>query len=134
MQIMPATAHWAARRLGLKNYRKARIHDLGTNLKLGTYYLRTVLSRFDNNPVLAFAAYNAGPTRAQQWRGDVPLEGAIYIETIPFSETRHYVRKVMGNIVYYSRLFGQPAASLKQRLGVIEPDKAASHVATADQF
>jgi soluble lytic murein transglycosylase len=133
MQIMPATAHWAAQRLGLKGYRRAHIHELGTNLKLGTYYLKTVLSRFDNNPVLAFAAYNAGPTRAQQWRGDVPLEGAIYIETIPFDETRHYVRKVMGNIVYYSRQFGEPAASLKQRLGVIKPDNSANHVATANQ-
>lgn len=128
MQIMPSTARWVAHRLGIR-YRKGRIHELGTNLKLGTYYLRTVLSRFHNNPVLAFAAYNAGPTRAQKWRGDAPLEGAIYIETIPFSETRHYVRKVMSNTVYYSRLFGQPA-SLKNRLGTIKPTKAARHVIT----
>ena len=128
MQIMPSTARWVAHRLGMR-YHKGRIHELGTNLKLGTYYLKTVLSRFNNNPVLAFAAYNAGPTRAQKWRGDAPLEGAIYIETIPFSETRHYVRKVMSNTVYYSRLFGQPA-SLKNRLGTIKPTKAARHVTT----
>ena len=121
MQIMPATARWVARKLGIKDYRHALIHQLETNLRLGTYYLKTVLSRFDNNAVLASTAYNAGPSRARQWRGDKPLEGAIYVETIPFDETRHYVRKVMSNTVYYAKLFGQPVESLKQRLGVIAP-------------
>jgi len=121
MQIMPATARWVARKLGMKDFRHALVRELDTNLKLGTYYLKTVLSRFDNNAVLASTAYNAGPSRARQWRGDKPLEGAIYIETIPFDETRHYVRKVMSNTVYYAKLFGQPVESLKQRLGVIAP-------------
>jgi soluble lytic murein transglycosylase len=68
---------------------------------------------------LASAAYNAGPGRAKKWRADRPLEGAIYAETIPFSETRDYVKKVMSNSVYYSVLFtGQPD-SLKTRLGVV---------------
>ena len=124
MQIMPATARWVARKLGMKDFRHALVHELDTNLKLGTYYLKTVLSRFDNNAVLASTAYNAGPSRARQWRGDKPLEGAIYIETIPFDETRHYVRKVMSNTVYYAKLFGQPVESLKQRLGVIAPKDA----------
>jgi soluble lytic murein transglycosylase len=124
MQIMPATARWVARKLGMKGYRRALIHELDTNLRLGTYYLKTVLSRFDNNPVLASTAYNAGPSRAQQWRGKIPLEGAIYAETIPFDETRHYVKKVMSNTVYYAKLFGQPVESLKQRLGVIAPKDA----------
>ena len=132
MQIMPATARWAARQMGMKGYRTALIHELDTNLKLGTYYLKTVLSQLDSNPVLATAAYNAGPNRAQQWRGDTTLEGAIYIENIPFSETRDYVRKVMSNTVYYARLFGQPAASLKQRLGVVAPKKIISRTALAN--
>ena len=71
--------------------------------------------------VLASTAYNAGPTRAQQWRGEIPLEGAIYAETIPFDETRHYVKNVMSNTVYYAKLFGQPIESFKKRLGVIAP-------------
>jgi soluble lytic murein transglycosylase len=121
MQIMPETARWVARKIGMKNYRTALISELGTNLKLGTYYLKTVLSQLGDNPVLASAAYNAGPNRAQQWRGDKPLEGAIYIETIPFDETRDYVKKVMSNTAYYARLFGQPEIPLKQRLGVIAP-------------
>ncbi len=120
MQIMPATARWVAQKMGMKNYRKPLVRQLETNLSLGTYYMKTVLAWFDNNPVLAAAAYNAGPSRARQWRGDASLEGAIYAETIPFDETRDYVKKVMSNTVYYAQLFGQPHRSLKQRMGVIE--------------
>lgn len=133
MQIMPATARWAAHRLGMRDYRQALIHQLETNLRLGTYYLKTVLSWFDNNPVLASAAYNAGPSRARQWRGEIPLEGAIYAETIPFDETRDYVKKVMSNTVYYAKLFGQPASSLKQRMGVIAAKDAANQQAISDE-
>ena len=72
-------------------------------------------------PVLASAAYNAGPGRARKWRADEPLEGAIYAETIPFNETRDYVKKVMSNSVYYSALFEGKPQHLKPRLGVIGP-------------
>jgi soluble lytic murein transglycosylase len=123
MQIMPATARWAAHRIGLKGYRKGLIHQLDVNLRLGTYYMKSVYSRFDDNPVLASAAYNAGPTRANRWRGTVPLEGAIYAETIPFDETRDYVQKVMSNTIYYAKLFGHPSESLRQRLGVVDTNK-----------
>ncbi|HZW25409.1 MAG TPA: transglycosylase SLT domain-containing protein [Gallionella sp.] len=119
MQIMPSTASWVARKLGLKDYRQSLIHQLDTNLKLGTYYMKTVLNWFDDSPVLASAAYNAGPSRARRWRADRPLEGAIYAETIPFDETRDYVKKVMSNTVYYSRQFGAPPKSLKQRMGTV---------------
>ena len=120
MQIMPDTARWVARQIGMKGYRKGLIHRLDVNIKLGTYFMKTVYNQFDANPALASAAYNAGSTRAKQWCGPEPLEGAIYIETIPFDETRDYVKKVMSNTIYYSKLFGQTSLSLKQRLGTIE--------------
>lgn len=120
MQIMPATAKWVARKMGMHDYRNALIHETEVNLKLGTYYMKNVLSSFDNNAAMASAAYNAGPGRARNWRGDRPLEGAIYAETIPFDETRDYVKKVMSNTVYYAKLFGQAGLSLKKRLGVID--------------
>ena len=120
MQVMPATARWIAQKLGMKDYRNALISQLDTNLKLGTYYMKNVLSTLGNNPVLASAAYNAGPGRARMWLADRPLEGAIYVENIPFDETRDYVKKVMSNTVYYARLFGHASPSLKQRLGMIE--------------
>ncbi|HZW86373.1 MAG TPA: transglycosylase SLT domain-containing protein, partial [Gallionella sp.] len=119
MQIMPGTARLMAKKLGLKNYHDALLHQLDTNLKLGIYYMKSILSELDNNPVLASTAYNAGPRRAEQWRADYPLEGAIYIETIPFDETRNYVKKVMSNTMYYARQFGMPTRSLKTRLGTI---------------
>lgn len=133
MQVMPATARWIAQRLGMKDYRKVLISQLDTNLKLGTYYMKNVLSTLGNNPVLASAAYNAGPGRARQWLANSPLEGAIYVECIPFDETRDYVKKVMSNTVYYAKLFGQAAPTLKQRLGIIDGKPVANRRAMSNE-
>jgi soluble lytic murein transglycosylase len=133
MQVMPATARWIAHKLGMRDYRKKLVGNMETNLILGTYYMKTVLGWFDNNPVLASAAYNAGPRRARQWRGDIALEGAIYTETIPFTETRDYVKKVMSNTVYYAQQFGQPPRSLKQRLGIIAAKNPANQTPIPDE-
>jgi soluble lytic murein transglycosylase len=119
MQLMPATAKWVARKIGLRDFNQSQVHDTQTNVLLGTSYMRLVMENLDNHPVLASAAYNAGPGRAKKWRADRPLEGAIYAETIPFSETRDYVKKVMSNSVYYSAQFNGKADSLKTRLGVV---------------
>ena len=119
MQLMPATAKWVARKIGLRDFSQGRVNDTETNVLLGTSYMRLVMENLDNHPVLASAAYNAGPGRAKKWRADRPLEGAIYAETIPFSETRDYVKKVMSNAVYYSTLFNGKPDSLKARLGTI---------------
>jgi soluble lytic murein transglycosylase len=121
MQVMPSTASWVARKLGMKDFVPAHMEELDTNVFLGTSYLKMVLENLDNHPVLASAAYNAGPGRARRWRDSRSLEGAIYIETIPFSETRDYVKKVMSNAIYYSALFEGKPQSLKARLGVIRP-------------
>lgn len=121
MQLMPATAKWVAKKIGLKDFQHGQVNDTATNVLLGTTYMRLVLESLDNHPVLASAAYNAGPGRARKWRADQPLEGAIYAETIPFSETRDYVKKVMSNSVYYSALFDGKPQSIKSRLGVIAP-------------
>ncbi len=133
MQIMPATARWAAGKLGLKSYRNRLIDQFDTNLRLGTYYMKSILSQFEGNPVLATAAYNAGPLRADQWRGVRPLEGAIYAETLPFEETRDYVKKVMSNTVYYARQFNAPPRSLKQRMGVVAAKHLDSQQAISDE-
>jgi soluble lytic murein transglycosylase len=121
MQVMPATAKWVAKRMGMNSYRPSSVADVETNIALGTGYLRYVLDQLEASPVLAAAAYNAGPGRARRWKADIPLEGAIYAETIPFSETRDYVKKVMINTVYYAALHGGEARSLKDRLGIIPP-------------
>jgi len=121
MQLMPATARWVAKKIGLKDFRQGQVNDTQTNLLLGTTYMRLVMESLDNHPVLASAAYNAGPGRARKWRAATPLEGAVYAETIPFNETRDYVKKVMSNSVYYSTLFDGKPQSLKSRLGVVGP-------------
>ncbi len=120
MQIMPATGRWIARQLGV-NVHKARA-ALGkpeTNIRFGTYYLRHMLDSLQDSTVLATAGYNAGPNRARRWQADVPLEGAIYIETIPYTETREYVKKVMTNALYYSQRLGMDQTDFKDLLGIV---------------
>ncbi len=124
MQLMPATARWVAKRNNVRNFSPARVAEVPINVALGTGYLRHVLDDL-GHPVLASAAYNAGPGRARRWRADQPLEGAIYAETIPFNETRDYVKKVMANTMYYAQIFGGKLMPLKDRLGRI-PAKASS--------
>lgn len=121
MQLMPATAKWVAGKIGLKDWHWSQVTDVDTNLSLGTYYLRHVLDTLDGSPVMASAAYNAGPGRARAWRDNQSMEAAIYAESIPFNETRDYVKKVMANASYYASNFGQQSQSLKARIGVIEP-------------
>lgn len=126
MQLMPATARYVARRMNVADFSPARVNERDMNLQLGTGYLKMVLDDLDGNPVLATAAYNAGPGRPRAWRATLvkPVEGAIFAETIPFNETRDYVKKVMSNSVYYAALFENRAQSLKQRLGTIAPKAA----------
>ena len=118
MQLMPATAKWVAQRNGMHHFSQARVAEVPINVALGTSYLRMVLDDL-GHAVLASAAYNAGPGRARRWRDTRPLEGAIYAETIPFPETRDYVKKVMANTMYYAQLIGGKLVPLKDRLGQI---------------
>lgn len=123
MQVMPATGKWVANKIGVK-LGPGDLHNPDTNVMLGTTYMRLVLESLDNHPVLASAAYNAGPGRARKWRDVKPLEGAIYAETIPFSETRDYVKKVMSNAVFYQTVMTGNTPSLKMMLGTIAPRSA----------
>ena len=121
MQVMPATGKWVAERIGLRGYQQRMLNDPDTNVLLGTSYMRIILGELDNHPVLASAGYNAGPGRARRWRDQRPIEAAIYIETIPFDETRDYVKKVLANAVVYAALFENRPQSLKQWLSPISP-------------
>ncbi|HRP96696.1 MAG TPA: transglycosylase SLT domain-containing protein [Rhodocyclaceae bacterium] len=121
MQVMPATGKWVAKRIGLSGYHPRMLGDPDTNVLLGTSYMRIILSGLDNHPVLASAGYNAGPGRARRWRDERPIEAAIYAETIPFDETRDYVKKVLANAVIYAAMFERRPQSLKARLDVIAP-------------
>jgi soluble lytic murein transglycosylase len=123
MQIMPATAKWVARKIGLSGFSTDQVNDVDTNLLLGTNYLNMVLGDLDGSQAMASAAYNAGPGRPRSWRATLtqPVEGAIFAESIPFNETRNYVKNVLSNATYYAALFENKPQSLKARLGTISP-------------
>ena len=123
MQLMPATARWVAKKMGMGDFSPSRVTDPKVNITLGTRYLKMVLDDLDSSQAMATAAYNAGPKRPRAWRSTLsrPVEGAIFAETIPFEETRGYVKNVLSNATYYAALFENRPQSLKQRLGTIAP-------------
>ena len=124
MQVMPATAKWTAKKIGMNDFAPAKLADRDTNIAIGTAYLKLVLDSFDGSMPLAAAAYNAGPSRARAWRGasGAPvLEAAIWAENIPFNETRDYVKKVLSNTTLYAAMISGQPQSLKARLGSVGP-------------
>ena len=121
MQLMPPTARWVAKQLNRADYRPTQISDVEVNTQFGAFYFRYVLDKLDGVPALAAAAYNAGPNRAQAWRGGSTLEGAVWVETIPFNETRDYVKRVLANTMLYAYLLNQAYVPLSKRLGYVSP-------------
>ncbi len=122
MQLMPGTAKWVAKQTGRADFRGgAQVAQTELNTHFGAYYFKYWLDRLDRMPALAAAAYNAGPGRAQAWRPVAPLEGAIWVETIPFNETRDYVKKVLANAMVYGQSFQTSQEPLTPRLGVVTP-------------
>jgi soluble lytic murein transglycosylase len=124
MQVMPATARWTAAKLGLRGFTPDQLHDRETNIAIGTGYLKLVLDNFGGSMPMAAAAYNAGPSRPRAWRNGAMLEGAAWAETVPFQETRDYVKKVVSNATFYAALLTGQAQSIKSRLGTIGPRDA----------
>ena len=123
MQIIPPTARWIAGKLGVRDFRIEQLNDPDTNLRFGTFYMKSVLDDLEGSPLLASAAYNAGPNRPRTWRATLPgeVEGAVFAEIIPFNETRDYVKKVLSNTTYYGALFSGKPQSLKAWLGNVAP-------------
>jgi len=123
MQLMPATARYVAKKIGYTGFRPAQVNEVQTNVLLGTSYLSMVLNDLEGSQTMATAAYNAGPGRPRAWRSTLttPVEGAIFAESIPFTETRDYVKKVLSNATYYAAMFEHRPQSLKARLGMVGP-------------
>lgn len=121
MQLMPATARSVAK--GYLKQRKApRRSSLlkpAVNIELGSAYLRQLLNRLEDNPVLATAAYNAGPHRVDRWRTDMELDADIWVDLIPFKETRRYLRRVMAYSVIYDKRRGKSPKRLKDRMNKV---------------
>jgi len=126
MQVMPATARWTAKKIGLSGFSPDQLSDRDTNITIGTAYLKLALDDLGGSMAMAAAAYNAGPSRPRAWRNGPALDAAIWTENVPFNETRDYVKKVLSNSINYAAILtGQPQ-SLKSRLGRIGPRDAAA--------
>ncbi len=111
MQVMPGTAKQLARKSVSTRY----LFNAKNNIKLGTKYLRNLLDRHDGNQVLATAAYNAGPYRVKSWlKNTESLPADVWIETIPFKETREYVKSVLAYQQIYQHKVGQAASLFDQ--------------------
>jgi soluble lytic murein transglycosylase len=116
MQMMPATARQTARRLGLPYRYEALTYDAEYNMRLGRYHLQEVIDEFDGSYILAMAAYNAGGHRARRWIEDYgdprspDVDPIDWMESIPFSETRNYVQRVLENVQVYRWRFGDGGA------------------------
>lgn len=124
MQLMPATAREVAKSLGMRINNNLQIMQPDTNIRLGTTYLGKLQRQLDGNSVLATAAYNAGAGRARKWQPrDTPMPGDIWIETIPFTETREYVKNVMTYQAIYKHNLGKTAVLAKD-LAYIPPHPA----------
>lgn len=109
MQLMPTTAKYVAKLQGKKNW-KGDLTDVETNIDFGAFYLRHVMDKFDDHQILATASYNAGPNRVTYWLPPEDMQADIWIDAIPYSETRRYVRAVMAyTVIYEWHLTKQPA-------------------------
>jgi soluble lytic murein transglycosylase len=109
MQLMPATAKETARKFSIPLASPAQVLDPDTNIQLGAAYLSQIHGQFNGNRVLASAAYNAGPGRVRQWlRGANHLAFDVWVESIPFDETRQYVENVLSYAVIYGQKLNAP--------------------------
>ena len=122
MQILPETGRRMAREIRHPYSGLATLTDSASNIRLGTMYLRKMFDRFGENRVLATAAYNAGPLNVEAWRPVAEqLDARIWIENIPYNETRQYVRRVLtANTIFHWRLTGQ-VRRLSTELSAIDP-------------
>ncbi|MDH5408005.1 MAG: transglycosylase SLT domain-containing protein [Gammaproteobacteria bacterium] len=117
MQLMPGTARQVARSMQLRRPRQNDILNIKTNVRLGVQYLKKVNDKFDGNAVLATAAYNAGHHRVKQWipeQGVLPAD--VWVELVPFKETREYLQRVMTYMVIYENRLGQDSIPLLKRM------------------
>jgi soluble lytic murein transglycosylase len=117
MQVMPATARQVARRHGLTYGGSAQLREAEPNIVLGTRYMRELLDRFQQNPVLVAGAYNAGPQAVERWLRERPADDiTAWVETIPYYETRDYIPRVLAFTVIYDWRLGNPVKRVSSRM------------------
>ncbi len=118
---MPATARLVAREKGLPKPSNSTLITADTNIALGTGYLRMMLDDLHQEEVLATAAYNAGPHRVTRWLEGSTLPVDLWVEMIPFKETRTYVQRVLAYAIIYDGRLGNPTRRLSERMRSTRP-------------
>ncbi|TVO78480.1 MAG: murein transglycosylase [Sedimenticola selenatireducens] len=121
MQLMPATAKFIARIENIRAPKKAHLVRPELNITLGTAYLNHVYQQLGTNQVLATAAYNAGPNNVRKWLPEATLPADIWVELIPFNETRRYTERVLSYAAIYDQRLNQPLQRLSMRMSPIHP-------------
>lgn len=122
MQVMPSTARETARRFGIALKSNHQLLDPDLNIQLGTAYLSQVHRQFGHNRILATAAYNAGPQRVRQWlRDSGEVDFDVWVESLPFDETRQYVQNVLTYAVIYGDKLGTPQPLVQRHERVVRP-------------
>jgi soluble lytic murein transglycosylase len=120
MQLMPATGKQTASKNRIRWTGNSGLFDIDHNIQLGTTYLREVMDRYDDNPVLACASYNAGPHRVQRWLpGKDSRTADSWVATIPYRETRKYVQRVLAYNAIYDWRLELPLTRLEQRMPAV---------------
>ncbi len=131
MQLMPKTAAFIAKKVNLKTPKRGELANPNLNITLGTAYLERVYSRLGQHQALATAAYNAGPHRVRKWLPDTSLPADIWIESIPFGETRRYTERILYYTTIYELRLGEQTTRLSSRIPDIQPE---SQLAQAKQI
>jgi soluble lytic murein transglycosylase len=123
MQLMPRTGRMTAAHIKTRVRSTSDLLDVRQNIRLGAAYLKQMLNRYNGHSTLATASYNAGPHRVTQWMPDKSMPADLWVEMIPFSETRNYVRKVMAYTVIYDYRLNGEASQIRQRMPTVTPGK-----------
>ena len=117
MQVTPGTARQLAQRHGLRYSNDEQLLQAEVNVRFGTAYLRDLLDRYGGNTVLATGAYNAGPNAVDRWLDERPAgEPAIWIETLPYFETRDYIPRVLAFTTLYDWRMQRPVSRISSRM------------------
>jgi len=124
MQIMPNTGRQIAKELKEKRYTRADLFNPAKNIKFGSFYYKQLLDQFNGHYALAAAAYNAGPHRVKRWiPSSKSLSADIWVETIPYKETRGYVSAVLTYALIYQKQMNKSTLSMNDFMRDVEPDK-----------
>ncbi len=124
MQVMPSTGRLTARLLNTRLRSTRELLDADKNIRIGAAYLRRMQDTFGGNAVAATAAYNAGPQRVRQWLAPQPVDADLWVETLPYKETRHYVQRVMAyTVIFDHRLDGRIQRLSRRMPPVVAPEQ-----------